>query len=43
MMYKTLPIIIELRPLPLAVRILSDPAYSELSEAIKQRIDAETE
>ena len=43
MMYKTLPIIIELRPLPLAVRLLSDPTYSELSEAIKQRIDAETE
>ena len=42
LMYKTLPILIELRPLPFAAKLLTDPIYSEFNEAIKERIGLET-
>ena len=41
-MYKTLPTITELRPLPIAAKIFTDPKYTQLGEAIKSRIDLET-
>lgn len=42
LMYKNLPILIELRPLPFVTKLLSDPIYSEFNEAIKERIGLET-
>ena len=42
-MYKSLPTITELRPLSIATKILIDPQYATLGEAIKQRLDIERE
>ena len=42
-MYKSLPTITELRPLPIATKILSDSQYSVLGKAITDRINAERE
>ena len=42
-MYKSLPTITELRPLSIATKILTDPQYATLGEAIKQRLDIERE
>ena len=41
LIYKSLPTIAELRPLPIAARIFTDPIYSELGEAVRKRIDIE--
>ena len=41
LMYKTLPTIAELRPLPIAAKLLYDNAYSELGTAIKERLEIE--
>lgn len=41
LMYKTLPTIAELRPLPIAAKILYDNEYSELGTAIKERLEIE--
>ena len=42
-MYKALPVIMELRPLSIAAKIFTDSKYKELGEAIKSRIDTERE
>lgn len=41
-MYKTLPTITELRPLPIAAKIFTDAKYKVLGDAVKSRIDLET-
>ena len=41
LMYKSLPTITELRPLSMAAKIFTDSAYSELSTAIKGRLEVE--
>ena len=41
LMYKVLPVITELRPLPIAAKLFTDPKYKEFGEAIKERIDFE--
>ena len=41
MMYETLPVITELRPLPIAAKIFTDSKYKELGDALKERIDYE--
>ena len=38
MMYNSIPVITELRPLPIAAKIFTDNAYKELGDAIKERI-----
>ena len=43
LMYKTLPTLIELRPLSFATKLFTDSAYSELSDAILERIELEKE
>ena len=42
LMYKSLPTITELRPLPIAAKIFTDRKYIELGEAIRDRINTET-
>ena len=41
MMYKSIPVITELRPLPIAAKIFTDSTYKELGDAIKERISYE--
>ena len=41
-MYKTLPTITELRPLPITAKIFNDAKYTQLGAAVKSRIDLET-
>ena len=41
MMYGTLPVITELRPLPIAAKLFTDSKYKELGDALKERIDYE--
>ena len=41
LLYKTLPVAIELRPLSIAAKIFADKSYSEISEAIKGRLEIE--
>ena len=43
MMYKSLPTITELRPLPIAAKIFTDQAYKQLGDAIKERINYENQ
>ena len=38
MMYKSLPTLTELRPLPIAAKIFTDQAYKPLGDAIRERI-----
>ena len=38
LMYKSLPVITELRPLPIAAKIFTDDKYKELGDALKERI-----
>jgi len=40
-MYKTLPTITELRPLPITAKIFTDAKYTQLGAAVKSRIDLE--
>ena len=42
LMYKSLPTLTELRPLPIAANIFTDSKYSKLGDAIKSRLDVET-
>ena len=42
LMYKSLPTITELRPLPIAAKIFTDGKYTKLGEAIRDRINTET-
>ena len=39
--YKSLPTVLELRPLPIAARIFTDSTYSELGKALKDRLEIE--
>ena len=41
MMYKSLPVLTELRPLPIAAKIFTDSKYKELGDALKERINYE--
>ena len=41
MMYKSLPVMAELRPLPMASKIFTDSSYNELGSAIKGRLEFE--
>ena len=41
MMYETLPVITELRPLPIAAKLFTDSKYKELGDALKERIGYE--
>ena len=38
LMYKVLPVITELRPLPIAAKLFTDSKYKEFGDAIKERI-----
>ena len=38
LMYKSIPVITELRPLPIAAKLFTDNAYKELGDALKERI-----
>ena len=38
LMYKSLPVITELRPLPIAAKIFTEEKYKELGDALKERI-----
>ena len=42
-MYKSLPTLTELRPQSIAAKLFNDPAYKELGEALKARINTERE
>ena len=41
LLYKSLPVAMELRPLSIAAKIFTDKSYSELSEALKGRLEIE--
>ena len=41
LMYKSLPTIMELRPLPMAAKIFTDPSYNELADALRDRLYCE--
>ena len=41
LMYKSIPVITELRPLPIAAKLFTDNAYKELGDALKERISYE--
>ena len=41
LMYKVLPVITELRPLPIAAKLFTDSKYKEFGDAIKERISFE--
>ena len=41
LMYKVLPVLTELRPLPIAAKLFTDSKYKEFGEAIKERIEFE--
>ena len=41
MMYKSIPVIKELRPLPIAAKIFTDPQYKTLGDAVRERIQFE--
>jgi len=43
MMYKSLPTLTELRPLPIAAKIFTDQAYQPLGDAIRERINYENQ
>ena len=40
-MYKVLPVLIELRPLPIEAKLFTDSKYKEFGDAIKERISFE--
>lgn len=40
-MYKALPTIMELRPLPILKQLFNDPQYKDFAEAIKERLNLE--
>ena len=42
-MYKSLPTIMELRPLPMAAKIFTDQSYKELGDALRDRLEIETD
>ena len=41
LMYKSLPTMMELRPLPIAAKIFTDSSYKELGNALKDRLEIE--
>ena len=41
LMYKSIPVIMELRPKSIAAKIFLDPLYKELGDAIKERLELE--
>jgi hypothetical protein len=41
MMYQSMPVIKELRPLPIAAKIFTDPKYKTLGDAVRERIQFE--
>ena len=41
MMYKSIPVITELRPLPIAAKLFTDNKYKEFGDALKERLDYE--
>ena len=41
LLYKSLPTIMELRPLPMAAKIFTDSSYSELGNALRDRLEIE--
>ena len=41
LLYKSLPVAMELRPLSIAAKIFTDKSYSEISEALKGRLEIE--
>ena len=41
LMYKVLPVLTELRPLPIAAKLFTDSKYKEFGDAIKERISFE--
>ena len=43
LMYKSLPTIMELRPLPMAAKIFTDQSYKELGDALRDRLEIETD
>ena len=42
LLYKSLPTVMELRPLPIAAQIFIDSSYNELGEALRGRLEIET-
>ena len=42
LLYKSLPTVMELRPLPIASQIFIDSSYNELGEALRGRLEIET-